>query len=80
MNAESVGLFQIWWKKTTADPTQCLNKNQDQKVKVPTLTFGHLSGAFVVLGVGYGIAFLTFLSELVYRFYQMEKSVILMDL
>ena len=80
MKAESVGLFQIWWKKTIADPTLCLNEHHDQEVKVPTLALGHLSGAFVVLGVGYGIAFLTFLSELVYRFYQMEKSVILMDL
>ena len=75
MNAESVGLFQIWWKKTTADPTQCLNKNQDQKVKVPTLTLGHLSGAFVVLGVGYALSFLAFIFELIYQLCWIDNSI-----
>ena len=71
MKAESVGLFQIWWKKTTADPSQCLNEHHDQEVKVPTLTLGHLSGAFVVLGFGYALAFLAFMFELItYQLYR----------
>ena len=76
MKAESVGLFQIWWKTITTDPTRCVKEHHGQDVDVPTLTLGHLSGAFVVLGAGYGIAFLSFICELIYRLYQMDNSIV----
>lgn len=75
MKAESVGLYQIWWKMTTTDPTSCAKGGNDD-VHLPTLTLGHLSGAFVVLGVGYGVAFLSFVCELIYRLYQWNNSIV----
>ena len=55
---------------TTSDPTRCVNVHRDQEADVSALNMGHLSGAFVVLGVGFGLAFLVFICELIYRLYQ----------
>ena len=62
------GLFDFWWKQFSANPTYCFNKIQQQinqkgrKDKKP-LTLKSLSGAFLVLGIGYALAIVAFIVE-----------------
>jgi hypothetical protein len=67
---EAAGLLELWWTIYAADPTYCFRKIEkevnDKKTedsKKP-LTFKELSGAFLVLGVGYSLAIATFIVEL----------------
>ena len=68
---EAAGLLELWWRTFAADPTYCLRKIEkevdDKKTedsKKP-LTLKGLSGAFLVLGVGYSLAIVVFIFELV---------------
>ena len=68
---EAAGLLELWWRTLAADPTYCFRKIEkevdDKKTedsKKP-LTLKGLSGAFLVLGVGYSLAIAAFIFELV---------------
>jgi len=70
MRMEAAGLLEFWWRTLAADPTYCFRKIEkevdDKKTedsKKP-LTLKALSGAFLVLGVGYSLAIAVFIFEL----------------
>jgi hypothetical protein len=42
---------------------QCKMENQKGSVRVKPLSFTDLSSAFIILGLGFSLAFLVFLSE-----------------
>ena len=71
MHIHEAGLYEVWWKEFTADPSYCLKRNEQQKKagdddKKP-LTLKGLSGAFLVLLIGYAIAILVFLRQTRYQ-------------
>ena len=79
MRMEQAGLLRAFQNGRSDDPTYCLrkinqetNNNNVKDVRKP-LTLKGLSGAFVVLGVGYALAVLFFLLEKVYFNYQKRK-------
>ena len=67
MEMEAAGLFRKWWKEMITDPTRCLNYQREQRDKIAPLTFGQLSGAFVVLAVGFTLALLVLILESIYH-------------
>ena len=73
MNADSIGLFKLWWKIGTCDPTRCLNQIRNRNVAIAPLTLGNLSGAFVVLAIGYALSLLSCIFELFYRIYELTR-------
>lgn len=63
---EAAGLPGEWWKQYSVDPTYCLTKIQrkmKQKRGKSRLTLTNLSGAFLVLGIGYILAVMAFVFE-----------------
>ena len=69
MRMRDCGLISYWYKKDSPDVHQCLGN--DRKIKLDdgsALALPVLSGAFVILMVGLGIALLTFIGELCARF------------
>ncbi len=73
MNADAIGLFKLWWRIGTCDPTRCLNQSRNRNVAIGPLTLGNLSGAFVVLGIGYALSLLSIILELFYRIYELTR-------
>jgi hypothetical protein len=71
LRLRETGLISYWEKNFQADPRPCLNDNSQRrrgrdKSATPTrLSLKNLSGAFVILVVGYLIAFLVFLNEII---------------
>ena len=71
----AAGLLRGFQTSFTADPFHCLrkikqemtNKKRNQNVKKP-LSLKGLSGAFLILGVGYGVAIIVFLFEICYGY------------
>ncbi len=59
MNA--FGLIEHWIASNYANPHQCLKKNV--RKENPRLSLKNLTGAFVVLLVGWGTSFFIFLAE-----------------
>jgi hypothetical protein len=66
MKMEAAGLPGEWWKQYSDDSTYCLTKIQ-RKIKEKSgkkrLTVKNLSGAFIVLGIGYALAVIAFIFE-----------------
>ena len=78
----SAGLFEFWLKQYSDDPTYCLTKIQWQmkeKSGKRRLTLNNLSGAFLVLFIGYVLSIIAFILELCtawrQRRYKNEKAV-----
>jgi len=68
---QSAGLLNLWLNDNTIDPTTCLKKiNQEMDPKktddLKPLTLKGLSGAFIILGVGYALAIAAFIVESVH--------------
>ena len=61
MSLESIGLIAWWNKRNYPPPDRCLN--WIPPAKVSQLTLRGLSGAFLVLGVGYALAVSVFIIE-----------------
>lgn len=61
MSLDSFGLITWWNKEFYPPPERCLNWNPP--VGLPQLSLRGLSGAFLVLGVGYSLATITFIAE-----------------
>jgi hypothetical protein len=67
MDIQAFGLIDYWFNKNATD--FCLKKieretnNKKTRAKKP-LTLKSLSGAFIVLGIGYVLALLAFVSEI----------------
>ena len=73
MNADSFGFFRLWWNIGTCDPTRCLNQSRHRDVAIAPLTLGNLSGAFIVLLIGYALSLFSYIFELFYRIYERIK-------
>ena len=81
MRMDENGLLDYWLKQVSADPTYCFNKIQQQiinqkgnrKDKKP-LTLNSLSGAFLVLGVGYALAIGAFIVEMLNGLCEKKRS------
>jgi len=82
MRLESAGLLQ--WPKLNADPSHCLKKiERETKEKTghgkkKSLTLKGLSGAFLVLGIGYALTIAAFIVEVVHRYTRNRKDNIIM--
>ena len=64
---QGAGLFEFWLKQYSDDPTYCLTKIQRQmkeKSGKRRLTLNNLSGAFLVLVIGYVLSIIAFIVEL----------------
>ena len=79
---EGAGLLEFWLKQYSDDPTYCLTKIQRQmkeKSGKRRLTLNNLSGAFLVLFIGYVLSIIAFILELCtawrQRRYKNEKAV-----
>ena len=62
----SAGLFEFWLKQYSDDPTYCFTKIQWQmkeKSGKRRLTLNNLSGAFLVLIIGYVLSIISFIIE-----------------
>ena len=63
---EGAGLLEFWLKQYSDDPTYCLTKIQRQmkeKSGKRRLTLNNLSGAFLVLIIGYVLSIIAFILE-----------------
>ena len=69
---EAGGFINVWWKQFSSDPTRCLSMiQQEMKSSLigsgggtkKRLTLNGLSGAFIVLLVGYVLGICTFVVE-----------------
>ena len=68
---QAAGLLNLWLNDNAIDPTTCLKKiNQEMDPKktddLKPLTLKGLSGAFIILGVGYAMAIAAFIVESVH--------------
>ena len=79
---EGAGMLEFWLKQYSDDPTYCLTKIQRQmkeKSGKRRLTLNNLSGAFLVLFIGYVLSIIAFILELCtawrQRRYKNEKAV-----
>ena len=64
---EGAGMLEFWLKQYSDDPTYCLTKIQRQmkeKSGKRRLTLNNLSGAFLVLFIGYVLSIIAFILEL----------------
>ena len=61
MTLESVGLIAWWNKRNYPPPDRCLKWIPPEKVS--RLTLRGLSGSFLILGIGYALAFVVFILE-----------------
>ena len=84
MRLESAGLLQ--WPKLNADPSHCLKKiERETKEKTghgkkKPLTLKGLSGAFLVLGIGYALTIAAFIVEVVHRYTRNRKDNTIMNI
>ena len=62
MEMREFGLIEHWEKKFTPQPDECFDKYKEIPDK-PRISLKNLSGAFVVLVVGFAIALLVILIE-----------------
>ena len=69
MKAHEGGFINLWYDRNVADASRCLNPVRHQDDDKIRLTLSGLSGAFVVLAIGYGISLFILLCEVVYKFY-----------
>ena len=74
-----VGLINLWLNANAMDPTHCLKKidqemNQKKSVGLKRLTLSGLSGAFIVLGIGYSLAIAAFIVEVVHSYMNNIKN------
>lgn len=76
----AVGLLDGFQTSFTADPFHCLKKikkeminNKINRNDKKSLTLKNLSGAFVVLAIGYSLAILVFLFEVCFIRYKNDK-------
>ena len=81
MRMDGNGLLDYWLKQVSADPTYCFNKIQQQIINQKgnrkdkkSLTLNSLSGAFLVLGVGYALAIGAFIVEIVNGLCEKKRS------
>ena len=69
MKIEQSGLAAKWWKDYGNDPSYCLGKikkhmkNDDRTTDKHRLSLKDLSGAFLILIVGYVVSIITFIFE-----------------
>ena len=59
----SFGLVDHWIKSIQANPRHCLNAVTQKRSENPRLFLTNLTGAFVVLAIGYVLSFLVFCGE-----------------
>lgn len=64
--AREMGLNTVWRKKHIPNIDKCMLDNQDKDRKPTPITLSQISSAFVVLGIGFAVAALTFLLEITY--------------
>ena len=67
MDIEAAGLRFFWMKREAINPKRCLDEAVAHQKAEPLITLDHLSGAFLVLAVGYGMALFSFLIGLFYH-------------
>ena len=65
LKAHEGGFIVLWYDRVLSDATRCLNvprKHESERIR---LGLGGLSGAFVVLGFGYGLSLFFFVAEVI---------------
>ena len=60
------GLPAYWVKEATPKADECFATKNEKSVKLEPIHLYDLTSAFLILGIGIGLATLTFLLELVY--------------
>lgn len=82
MRLEAVGLLQTWKNAFNADPYHCLDKIEKEikektknRNKIP-LTLKGLSGAFLVLGIGYALAITVLIFEVAHHNLKKRKGIL----
>ena len=67
MNLWEFGLLEHWVKEVTPKAEECFStKKRDKSIQLIPIYLYDLTSAFLILGIGVGLATLCFLLELVY--------------
>ena len=79
MQLQENGLYVFWWKDFTAKSDYCLKRiEQEKKIRdddnKKPLTLKGLSGAFLVLAVGYALGILIFLLEIIFSHFKIRLA------
>ena len=68
MRAWEMGLPQHWMKTTSKQAPECSTKNRPEAARKRPIRINDLTGAFLVFGIGMGLALLAFLMEKIVYF------------
>lgn len=67
LQAHGGGFVNLWFDRNVADASRCLNPLRSQSSAKIRLALSGLSGAFVVLALGYCLSLFVFVSENIYK-------------
>ena len=60
------GLLRFWIKELTPQAEKCFAKRKKESARQVPIRLYHLVSAFLILGIGIGLAVLSFLIKLIY--------------
>ena len=74
MDLYKIGLLRFWVKQLTPQTEECFLKRKKKSARQVPIRLSHLVSAFLILGIGVGLAIISFVLGLIYAKFKRHSN------